>query len=336
MKTRICPLCDQPMKKAHRCDSCHSFIWKPMYIDIHYSTGSMSGPDCSYDAMEHEYSYHEDGSVTSMPSEEKHRWERHKKAEEQSDSEFREVYGSQKAERKKASGRGRLIAIVIAACMLFTSLPGLARNLMKEFEIGFKTPESGGGNDIFFSDDDFSADSYGDMAEFTDEEVMARGEECTGNEHMDIIWEDFQPRMEQGLEDLGGDITDYSDGSDNYGYFYGGDDSRTYFNQSRMYHLDGDVGSYLNISWDTDSKRLHEVSYAVFSEEAAENLFTAVMNALDGDGEGFRKEFTEQKKDAEKDGYVFYYTDIYEIYISYDAESYSGEVSYYISITKAL
>ena len=67
---------------------------------------------------------------------------------------------------------------------------------MKEFEIGFKTPESGGGNDIFFSDDDFSADSYGDMAEFTDEEVMARGEECTGNEHMDIIWEDFQPRME--------------------------------------------------------------------------------------------------------------------------------------------
>ena len=142
--------------------------------------------------------------------------------------------------------------------------------------------------------------------------------------------------MEQGLEDLGGDITDYSDGSDNYGYFYGGDDSRTYFNQSRMYHLDGDVGSYLNISWDTASKRLHEVSYAVFSEEAAENLFTAVMNALDGDGEGFRKEFTEQKKDAEKDGYVFYYTDIYEIYISYDAESYSGEVSYYISITKAL
>lgn len=101
MKTRICPLCDQPMKKAHRCDSCHSFIWKPMYIDIHYSTGSMSGPDCSYDAMEHAYSYHEDGSVTSMPSEEKHRWERHKKAEEQSDSEFREVYGSQKAERKK-------------------------------------------------------------------------------------------------------------------------------------------------------------------------------------------------------------------------------------------
>ena len=68
MKTRICPLCDQPMKKKHHCDSCNSFIWKPIYLDIHYSTGSPYEADCSFDAMPHEYTYRDDGSVTMMPS----------------------------------------------------------------------------------------------------------------------------------------------------------------------------------------------------------------------------------------------------------------------------
>ena len=69
MKVRICPLCDQPMKKAHHCDSCDSFIWKPLYMDIHYNTGTMQEEDCSYDVKEHDYEYLDDGSVTMMPSE---------------------------------------------------------------------------------------------------------------------------------------------------------------------------------------------------------------------------------------------------------------------------
>ena len=68
MKTRICPLCDQPMKKAHRCDSCNSFIWKPLYLDIHYNTGNTYEMDCSYDLMNHTYEYDDSGSVTMMPS----------------------------------------------------------------------------------------------------------------------------------------------------------------------------------------------------------------------------------------------------------------------------
>ena len=69
MKTRICPLCDQPMRKQHHCDICHSFVWKPVYLDIHYSTAEFQGEDCSYDAMNHDYEYKENGSVTMMPSE---------------------------------------------------------------------------------------------------------------------------------------------------------------------------------------------------------------------------------------------------------------------------
>ena len=69
MKTRICPLCDQPMKKQHHCNICNSFVWKPLYLDIHYSTSEFPGEDCSYDAEKHDYVYKDDGTVTMMPSE---------------------------------------------------------------------------------------------------------------------------------------------------------------------------------------------------------------------------------------------------------------------------
>ena len=67
MKVRICPLCDQPMKKAHHCDTCDSFVWKPLYLDIHYNTDQMQGPDCSYHQQEHTCDYEKDGSVKSVP-----------------------------------------------------------------------------------------------------------------------------------------------------------------------------------------------------------------------------------------------------------------------------
>lgn len=339
MKTRICPLCDQPMKKAHRCDSCNSFIWKPMYIDIHYNTNGAMEQDCSYDTIEHDYSYHDDGSVTMMPEEDRHLPKRHPKIEKRETPEFRGAYGSDKTEWRRPAGKGRLIAVITVAFTLFSLLPGLITgigSLIDEFDIGVKTPETREADDALFSDDNDTDNGYAEMTEFTDEEVIARGEECTGESHLDVVWENFRPLMEQGLEGFGADITDYSDDSQNYAYFYGSDDSRTYYIQSRMYHLKGDIGSYFNVSWDTVSGRLHEVSYDVSAGETAEDFFVAAMTSLTGDGESFRDMFAEQRAVAEEDEYVFCYTDEYEVYISYDAESYDGEVSYYISITKAM
>ena len=57
------------MKKQHHCDSCNSFVWKPVYLDIHYSTADFQGEDCSYDAVKHDYVYKDNGTVTMMPSE---------------------------------------------------------------------------------------------------------------------------------------------------------------------------------------------------------------------------------------------------------------------------
>lgn len=52
MKTRICPYCDSPMKKPHRCDMCHSFVWKPNILDIHYKQ-NVSNKDCAY-SLDHD------------------------------------------------------------------------------------------------------------------------------------------------------------------------------------------------------------------------------------------------------------------------------------------
>ena len=116
MRTRICPLCDQPMKKAHYCDSCNSFVWKPVYIDIHYNTSGSSGQDCAYDAVQHDYSYHEDGSVTTMPvPERKPVLKRHPKTEKWEAPEFREIYGGEETGRKNHPER--------ADWLLFWRLP---------------------------------------------------------------------------------------------------------------------------------------------------------------------------------------------------------------------
>lgn len=330
MRTRICPLCDQPMKKAHYCDSCNSFVWKSVYIDIHYNTSGSSGQDCAYDAVQHDYSYHEDGSVTTMPvPERKPVLKRHPKTEKWEAPEFREIYGGEETGRKKSSGKGRLAIVLAIALVLFSSLPeiitGIVHSLRDEFEDDVVMTE------VYETEVDFSDDGYAEMTEFTDEEVIARGEECTGHGHLDIVWEDFRPLMEESMTDFGIDITDYSDDSDNYAYFYGSEDSRTYYTRSRMYHLNNDTVGYFNISWDTVSERLHEVSYHVSDREKATAFFEAVMGALTGDDKAFRDQFEEEMAVAAEEGYVFYYTDVYEVYISYDSE-----VSYYISITKVM
>ena len=59
MIVRICPMCDSEMKKAHYCDACHTWIWKPQMLDVHYNTETrgLGEVDCAYgdvhDALDH-------------------------------------------------------------------------------------------------------------------------------------------------------------------------------------------------------------------------------------------------------------------------------------------
>ena len=59
MIVRICPMCDCEMKKRHYCDTCHTWIWKPQMLDVHFnsSTRGLGEPDCAY-GEEHDAFHH--------------------------------------------------------------------------------------------------------------------------------------------------------------------------------------------------------------------------------------------------------------------------------------
>lgn len=342
MKVRICPLCDQPMKKAHHCDYCNSFVWKPQYLDIHYNTDTVKGKDCSYDSKPHDYDYHENGSVTMMPSDDKSG--RRQKSGSTRQTKMNTYSSSYRTDRddlgRRASGKGKA-AVILAVVFAVISI---VIEVISSLETRSPFSVSGAGSNSVINeteytyveddeDDWYSAGGDGERIEYTDEEVIAGGMECTGMQHMEATIDEFAAAVEPELSELGVDTSYYSDTSNNYSYDYGSDYSYTYFVQERMYDMDMEIGYYYNISWDTFSKKLHEVSYNVYDSERAEEFYVSTMQALTGDGEKFRKEFQKQCGVAEKDEYVFFDTDGYEVYINY-YEGYSD--SYYISIAKAM
>ncbi len=342
MKVRICPLCDQPMKKAHRCDNCHSFVWKPQYMDIHYNTDTVHGKDCSYDSKPHDYAYHDDGSVTMMPSRKRLKKEQQTQnfgqKEKESYKDYQKTYRSETPVGKRnASGKAKLIVILLVVFGIIST----AIEVIESFTEKVSFDITGAGADSVVSETQWVYDEDdGDLSaggeerrEYTDEEVIAGGKECTGIAHMEVTKDTFIAAVEPELSALGVDIRSFSDESNNYAYEYDDDYSYTYFVQERMYDMDMDIGYYYNVSWDTFSKKLHEVSYNVCDSERAEAFYAATMQALTGDGEKFRKEFGKQRETAEEDEYVFFETEGYEIYINY----YKGySKSYYVSIVKTM
>lgn len=340
MKVRICPLCDQPMTKAHHCDSCNSFIWKPQYLDIHYNTDTMKGQDCSYNSEEHAYNYHEDGSVTTMPRSDRLKKRRRENENDETKKTVYPVYRKPVEERRSASekqpiGRIKLILILAIVFSIISQLIAIFSSAVERKQESFFGTAA---NQVIEDTQDISGEddegwySDGERVEYSDEEVMAGGKECTGIAHMDITAEEFIAAAEPELAELGMDMSQFSEESNNYSYDYGRDNSYTYFTQERMYDMDISVG-YYNVTWDTFSKRLHEVSYNVCDSDRTEDFYVATMQALTGNGEKFRKEFQKQRNIAEKDEYVFFDTDEYEVYINY-YEGYSE--SYYVSITKVM
>ena len=160
------------------------------------------------------------------------------------------------------------------------------------------------------------------------------GEECTAFSHMDVNGNDFILNFESQAD--GRDLyhtINYSDSTENWAYDFGSEVD-TYFITSRYYDLELEEG-YYTVSWDTYSGRLHSLDFDVYGREQTEYYYVQTMYALQEDGDAFRNEFQNQLSVAEDEGYVFYDTEGYEIYISYYDGDVNYEDSYYISINKS-
>lgn len=352
MKVRICPLCDQPMKKAHHCDSCDSFIWKPLYMDIHYNTGTMQEEDCSYDVKEHDYEYHDDGSVTMMPSEDGQR-AKGRKFRGVKEIEFPAQERDKNTRQKSSAGttrkKGGCFKMLIIFFVCFTLISSVVQiinaivwDVISEVE-PMNTPEEDLAIELPYDDDAASTkdwiDGEAERTDLTVEEVRNGGSECTVSEHMDVTLDDFTLVFEPLAAEKAaiiGSLDSYSEETDNYAYHYEGTSLYTYFNTYRMYDIDSDIGYYYDVSWDTYSGRLHEVAYDIYDSDVVEEFFAITMEALCGDGEAHRNEFQKQRSIAETEEYVFFETDGYEVYINYYDGSDGFDISYYVSIVKVM
>ncbi len=143
MKVRICPLCDSEMKKAHYCDTCHSFVWRPEILDIHYNAQQrgFGEEDCAY-GTEHDKADHRgenDGRFSDVLKKSGKRRQKGSSHEEVYGKDIRETTGNQKssgtpdADGNKRKAGGCLAKIILAVIILNAVIGSVGANLFNYF-----------------------------------------------------------------------------------------------------------------------------------------------------------------------------------------------------------
>ena len=261
MKVKICPLCDSEMKKAHYCDTCHSFIWRPEILDVHYNAQQrgMGEEDCAY-GMSHDQKDHNNdiyGRFSDVLKKEEKKQKNRKRA-----TSHEEVYGSStqkkvgrsyrtdrsgtgmEAKRRKAGGC--LGKIVLAIIILNALLGAAGSRLIHYFTNGdFQyviedlMDELGGDDVDGIIDPDTSSEEH--YRELSDQEVSAYPDGCNGYAHFDVTDEDMGALIEAWTRtEYGRDISgDDSSSEDNYIYTYDGE-TTSYLQKTTYYNVDGE------------------------------------------------------------------------------------------------
>lgn len=257
MKVKICPLCDSEMKKAHYCDTCHSFIWRPEILDVHYNAQQrgMGEEDCAYGVIHDQKDHRNDiyGRFSDALKKEDKKQKNRKKA-----TSHEEVYGSSiqkkagrsyrtdrsgtdmEAKRRKAGG---CLGKVVLAIIILNALLGAAgSHLIHYFTNGdFQyviedlMDELGVDDADEIIGSDTSSEEY--YRELSEQEVSAYPDGCNGYGHFDVTDEDMGALIEAWTRtEYGRDISgDDSSSEDNYIYTYDGE--TTSYLQKTTYYL---------------------------------------------------------------------------------------------------
>lgn len=332
MKEYMCPYCDQRMKKKHRCSNCHSFVWKPVVIDSHPEVFVDTEPDYISQAISDEkYRYgnsdryvsmdahpydnaHGGGQQDAYAYEDKSKPSTYKVDIPSGNKQKKEKRKKRKKEGRKGNILGRIFVIFIIILAIF-------------YVIG-QADEEG-----WFEDgEDYSYEE--DETELTDDQVIAAGEECTGDYHMDVDKDDYIAWIEGTLVGTYFGADDYSQDSRNLLYDYGDGDTTSYYEVTRMYTFSDDVGGYYLVDWDTASERLHRISFSANDLTMIDELIRNVWTFLDPEADTGSAAYSRMLEDifaeAKAEGYYSDYEGEYSFYISY-SEYTGGEEYWYVS-----
>lgn len=301
MKVKICPLCDSEMKKAHYCETCNSFIWKPELLDVHYNSESrgMGEVDCAYGSNHDRYDHYESGRSNKKKPDHRRSINNTNRTAKASNS-HHEVFGSSmKKKTDDSKNKKGIISKIIAIVISFNvigSLLGVAvdaidtygfENAVESFfdsiGIDIELDQGSTAEDIYAETEKGFDDSFeNNYVEISDEELADYPDGCNGYSHFGVTSDELLPQIEKWIEDSYGEgsVTETYINIDNYRYVYSDDLEYVYLAKTKGYNVPNDDDGYIEVSYDTVTERVHSISVSYLSPKEMEMFFRNVVVVL--------------------------------------------------------
>ncbi len=229
MIVRLCPFCDSEMKKAHYCDACGSFVWKPQKMDIHYNaeTRGLGETDCAYGEVHDARDHHipED----HIP--------------------------------KDKGGKGklvfRIILLIIIMDLVISAIIAIAgAGLFRKIPSGISELEE------VLNDEEEELSEEPEYIEIEDDELASYPDGCTDSDHFEVSIDDIQPEFEEWVSDFasshGSDPEDVFiwENADNYRYQFQGEWYVSLYSYCG-YEVENEDDSAFTAGYDSATGKLH-------------------------------------------------------------------------------
>lgn len=309
MLVKLCPLCDSEMKKAHYCDACHSFVWKPIEMDIHYNTNvrGLGEIDCSY-SEDHDSHKKDKKKKTRSAGTGKAAGQTERRMPEAKPYSMPEKDKSVNRKNKTKKRSNPLLSIIIIIIMIISASGSLFAKLEKRVEEHFDgdspfsiiedilEDDDKPVPDIQFKDEgDYDPEPPDDQVGEGEYYTMDNGEleeypdGCNTVDHFDLTYEEAEEAVDAWLGDryamTADDIDALKEEYESNEYSITDDDKLVFLNTDLYYQfneLDDSMGDfpYIDINSDSATRQIHYIASSDLSEEDTKSFFISIYSAL--------------------------------------------------------
>ncbi len=281
MKIRICPYCDGEMTKAHKCDGCGSWVWKPEVLDIHFNadTRGLGEADCAY-GDEHDAKDHKERDIWKAYRQPIQQLTReHKEKEEKTERR------SRRAERRSGKAKPGLLILVVVIWMIINIVIALVESMDS---LDFDEIRGALDNPVMIKEEIQNLFGDGDEAHdgivFLDsDEIYDYTDRCNASGHFAMNVGAVSEVMDAWLEDCykkeglkGFDA--YDDNWIDYNSYVDGE-PMVRLNSTWVYSMDDDDEELVYVDFDSVTTHVHSVSMYDLPVRNVKPLLAALMNA---------------------------------------------------------
>ncbi len=285
MKVRLCPYCDQEMKKAHRCDACKSFVWKANEVDVHYNSGNRRWDEesCAYD-LKHDPLH----NGVEMP---KYTTSTVKTSAERVKPKINTTYS-----RGRFRARFSLIIIILVIIYsFFQAISGSVGNNNFNYGVEEVWPETAPAyvveDDWSDNDSEYAVENEFELVynEMLESDIQSYTDACDHYVHMDTTAEAVNNAIIKFLD---------SKGLDSYceRYFSGYTNSSAYYFEEFYEYIYNyapleDYDSYIQVSSDAVTNEIHNIQIALTDMELCKEITKIIVQECLGNYDVTEEEY---------------------------------------------